>query len=225
VTRTDWLSDARTQPPEVALDILRPTRPGLVSARKLRLFACACCRRAWALLPKAARKAVEAAERYADGAATLKELRTAERRAADRAAANAVARPAVAYAARAASNAARFPVSASCHDVCYCARRALEVAGRKLEAETRAQGRLLADVFGDPFRRSEIDRAWLAWNDGCVRRIAHGIYAGRAFGDMPLLHDALLDAGCDDEDLLEHCRGEGPHVRGCWALDLLLGKM
>ena len=69
-----------------------------------------------------------------------------------------------------------------------------------------------------------VDRAVLAWNDGTVRRIAWGIYEQRAFGRLPILHDALLDAGCDDEALLEHLRGEGPHVRGCWALDTLLGR-
>jgi hypothetical protein len=54
--------------------------------------------------------------------------------------------------------------------------------------------------------------------------IAQGIYAGRAFDRLPILHDALLDAGCDDEAILSHCRCEGPHVRGCWVIDLLLGK-
>ena len=54
--------------------------------------------------------------------------------------------------------------------------------------------------------------------------IAEGIYEERAFGRMPILHDALLAAGCDDENILAHCRGEGPHVRGCWVVDLLLGK-
>jgi hypothetical protein len=64
----------------------------------------------------------------------------------------------------------------------------------------------------------------LAWNDGTVRRISEGVYAERAFDRLPILADALLDAGCDDEELLAHCRSEGPHVRGCWALDRILGK-
>jgi hypothetical protein len=76
-----------------------------------------------------------------------------------------------------------------------------------------------------PTRRAPTVRAeWLAWNDGTVRRIAQGIYEEGAFDRLPILADALLDAGCDDEDLIAHCRQPGPHVRGCWAVDLILGK-
>jgi hypothetical protein len=76
-----------------------------------------------------------------------------------------------------------------------------------------------------PTRRATTIRAeWLAWNDGTVRRIAQGIYEEGAFGRLPILADALLDAGCDDEELIAHCRQPGPHVRGCWAVDLILGK-
>jgi hypothetical protein len=64
----------------------------------------------------------------------------------------------------------------------------------------------------------------LTWNDGTVRRLAEAIYEERAFGRLPILADALLDAGCDNEELIAHCRSEGPHVRGCWAVDLILGK-
>jgi hypothetical protein len=72
--------------------------------------------------------------------------------------------------------------------------------------------------------RVPIDPAWLRWNDGLVTRLARGIDEGRRFEDMPILHDALLDAGCDNQDILDHCKEPGPHVRGCWVLDLLLGK-
>jgi hypothetical protein len=68
-----------------------------------------------------------------------------------------------------------------------------------------------------------MDSAILAWNDATVPRIAEGIYAERAFGRMPFLHDALLDAGCNDEVLLSHCRNPEGHARGCWALDFILG--
>jgi hypothetical protein len=67
-------------------------------------------------------------------------------------------------------------------------------------------------------------RAVLAWNDGTVRKIAEGIYAERAFDRLPILADALLDAGCDNEELIAHCRGAGPHVRGCWVVDTILRK-
>ena len=69
-----------------------------------------------------------------------------------------------------------------------------------------------------------MSNAVLAWNDGTVRRITEGIYEERAFDRLPILHDALLDAGCDNEDILAHCRSAGPHVRGCWVIDLILGK-
>ena len=91
--------------------------------------------------------------------------------------------------------------------------------------ERREQAALLRCLFGSPFRPpAPLPLAVLAWNDGTVRRIAEGIYGERAFDRLPILADALLDAGCDDEGLLAHCRSEEPHVRGCWAVDLILGK-
>jgi hypothetical protein len=64
----------------------------------------------------------------------------------------------------------------------------------------------------------------LAWHDGTVGRIAAGIYEDLAFDRLPVLADALLDAGCDDEGLLAHCRSAGPHALGCWAVDAILGR-
>ena len=84
---------------------------------------------------------------------------------------------------------------------------------------------MLRDIFGNPFRPPPpLPAVVLAWNDGTVPRIAEGIYAERAFDPLPILSDALIDAGCEDEALLAHCREPGPHVRGCWAVDLILGK-
>ena len=57
-----------------------------------------------------------------------------------------------------------------------------------------------------------------------VVKIAQGIYDERAFDRLPILADALEDAGCDNADILAHLRSPGPHVRGCWAVDLILGK-
>ena len=62
------------------------------------------------------------------------------------------------------------------------------------------------------------------WVTPTVRALAEGIYADRAFDRLPILADALQDAGCDDADVLAHCRGPWPHVRGCWVVDLVLGK-
>src|SRR5262249_35743058 len=81
------------------------------------------------------------------------------------------------------------------------------------------------DICGNPFHPSpELPTAVLGWGDRTVPRLAEGIYTEGAFSRLPILADALLDAGCDDDDLIVHCRGAGPHVRGCWAVDLILGK-
>jgi hypothetical protein len=64
----------------------------------------------------------------------------------------------------------------------------------------------------------------LAWNGGTVQRLAQAIYEEEAFERLPILADALEDAGCDDYLLLSHMRGPGPHARGCFVLDAILGK-
>jgi hypothetical protein len=91
-------------------------------------------------------------------------------------------------------------------------------------SEGAAQAILLRDIFGNPFRPVALDPAWLAWNGGTVRKMAEAIYDDRAFDRLPILADALEEAGCTDRDILDHCRWGGDHVRGCWAIDLLLGK-
>ena len=83
---------------------------------------------------------------------------------------------------------------------------------------------LLRDIFGPlPFRPVAVAPDWLQWNHGTVPAVARHVYEDRAFHDLPILADALEDAGCTDSDILGHCRGAGPHVRGCWVADLLLG--
>ncbi|MCI0701000.1 MAG: hypothetical protein L0241_07950 [Planctomycetia bacterium] len=80
---------------------------------------------------------------------------------------------------------------------------------------------LVREIFGNPFRPVVVEPSWLTSD---VVALAAGIYEDRAFDRMPILADALQDAGCDNNDILNHCRGEGPHVRGCWVIDALLGK-
>jgi hypothetical protein len=92
-------------------------------------------------------------------------------------------------------------------------------------AETKFQCDLLREVFGNPFRRPAVDLAWLAWEGGTVARLAGAVYEGRSFDQLPILGDALEEAGCADAEMLAHCRQQpGAHVRGCWVLDLLLRK-
>jgi hypothetical protein len=87
--------------------------------------------------------------------------------------------------------------------------------------EEQAQTGVLRDIFGNPFRPVTLDPAWLTPK---VKTIAQAIYNNRAFERMPELADALAEAGCSNQDILSHCRGPGPHVRGCWVVDLVLGK-
>jgi len=90
------------------------------------------------------------------------------------------------------------------------------------DAEIEKQNAILRDIVGNPFRSLSIAPALLAWNVGTIPKIATAIYDGRAFGDMPILADALEEAGCADETILSHCRQPRMHVRGCWLLDLVL---
>ncbi|MBP3959086.1 hypothetical protein J8F10_27900 [Gemmata sp. G18] len=76
-------------------------------------------------------------------------------------------------------------------------------------------------IFGNPFRPAVANPAWFT---STVLALATGIYEDRAFDRLPILADALQDAGCENADILNHCRSDGPHVRGCWVIDLLLGK-
>jgi hypothetical protein len=80
---------------------------------------------------------------------------------------------------------------------------------------------ILRDVIGNPFRPVAFSPDW---RTNTVLTLARQMYEGREFSAMPILADALQDAGCDSADVLDHCRGGGPHVRGCWVVDLVLGK-
>jgi hypothetical protein len=88
--------------------------------------------------------------------------------------------------------------------------------------EASAQRSLLRDIFGNPFRPVTFSPEWRT--DTAVA-LARQMYDLREFGVMPILADALQDAGCDNDDILNHCRHPGEHVRGCWVIDLLLGKV
>ena len=80
-------------------------------------------------------------------------------------------------------------------------------------------------ALGNPLREVIIDPAWLSWNGQAIVHLAQNVYEQRAFGRLPTLADALEDAGCTESSLMEHFRGRASHVRGCWALDALLGRV
>ncbi len=194
--------------PLVMLDFLR----GKASDRKVRLFACGFCRRNWHLLPDGpSRKAVEISERYADGQVKRQALSEARRMACK-------PRPKIHIAYYVASDSAWDAAvqTADAHDRYW---------GRERdERRMRDQCELLCELFGDPLLSAAVNPAWLYWNDGAIRKMAQLIYDHRGFDRLPLFADTLEDAGCTDADILNHCRQPGEHVRGCWAVDLLLGK-
>jgi hypothetical protein len=213
---------------------------GLGSERKLRLFCCACCRIVWHILVhQQSKAAVDSAERFADGLLTLDELGGV------RAAASTVAdaynlpkqrdaRRQVKYAeqraAAATVSATRtddgWPFWEHVTDVIHCIQDSAvcQLIGQSEESVSVMLADLLRDIFHNPFRNVILNPAWLAWNNSIVVKLAHQIYDDRHFDRMPVLANALEDAGCDDADILDHLRSPGPHVRGCFALDLLLGK-
>jgi hypothetical protein len=89
------------------------------------------------------------------------------------------------------------------------------------KAEQHWQASILRDIFGNPFRPVSFSPDW---RTSTAVALAQQMYDSRDYSAMPILADALQDAGCDNADVLDHCRGPGPHVRGCWVVDLVLGK-
>jgi len=92
------------------------------------------------------------------------------------------------------------------------------VKGPRLQ---RRHAELIRDIFSNPFRPVTFDPAW---QTSTVVALAQQMYESRDFSPMPILADALQDAGCANDDILGHCRGEGVHVRGCWVVDLVSAK-
>jgi hypothetical protein len=214
MTEAEWLACTDPRP---MLEFLRDK----ANERKLRLFACACCRRIWRLLSdERSRKAVRTAERFADGLATRQQLRAARAYAAD---AYAFAQGGPYYAPAAHAACAHAAAARAIDEVAEAARCAAAHPATT-NTEEAAQAALLRDLFGNPFRPVTAAPAWLLWNGGTVVQLAQTIYEERAFDRLPILADALEEAGCDNADVLAHCRSGGEHVRGCWVVDLLLGK-
>jgi hypothetical protein len=223
---------------------------GRSHGRKLRLFAAACVRRFWHLLTdERSRRAVEVGERYADGLATDGELRRAGEAVYPVIDAAYTARDAAwdAYNATEAADQASYDTVlsvdfacqifraawAATHQSCFeAARYTANTASACVEEGTRhvlerEQAALLRDVVGPlPFRPVSLPPFLLAWNDRCVVKLATGVYEERDFSSerMGVLADALEDAGCSDPEFLGHLRSPGPHVRGCWVVDLILER-
>jgi hypothetical protein len=246
MTGADWLTCDDSGP---MLEHLR----GETSTRKLRLFAVACCRHIWHLLEEQrSRDAVEVVERIADGLCGEDELRSASEQAGEAAEAAHWENRAgtIQTAAEAAAMASTEVMSLDL--AIRLAETVAEAAGDEAtdeaweatwttpgktneerwavheaiyrQAEAKESSRLadlLRDIFGNPFRPVELDPGWLAPN---VVMLAQRIYEDRAFDRMPELADALGAAGCKVAEILSHRRQLGEHVRGCWVVDLILGR-
>jgi uncharacterized membrane protein len=190
--------------------------------RKLRLLACACCRRVWHKLTEDRdRRMVLLSEDFADGAASPQELGAARQLSLDR---PGHIFPAVRAAIATADPQPRAAVNEAMFGVCSAVASHGAGYGERWQAEAEALAEVVRELFGNPFRAARCERRWLTANDGAARRVAQAAYDSRDLADLPVVADALEEAGCDERALLGHLRSPGPHVRGCWALDLVLGK-
>jgi hypothetical protein len=195
-----------------------------VSNRKLRLFGCACCRRFAHLLPtEATRHALEWSERAADGLVPFSELAAAR-------AAIKVQHPR--NAGGWASNCAHFLAGRAAKSAAFSAYSTANEVARSLGEPDGTRHRpfaaLMLDVVGNPFRAPRWEKRW---RTSTVRALARAAYDNRPAGDgrldplaLAVLADALQEADCDEPALLDHLRAPGPHVRGCWVLDVVLGN-
>jgi hypothetical protein len=200
VTEADWNNSTE---PQKMIEALRAS--GKASDRKLRLFAVACCRRLLHLLPEwRHRRHVEVAELYADGKAGEEELGGAR---------------------------TQWPWGFSLDPGPGSEPDDLTWLASDRAAEVAAQAGLVRCIF-NPFRPlPQLPASLLQWHDGIIPKMANAIYDER---DLPsghlrsdrlaVLADGLQDAGCEDAELLGHLRGGGVHVRGCWGVDVVLGR-
>jgi hypothetical protein len=236
MTEAEWLTCADPTP---MLAFLR----GQASGRKLRLFAVACCRHVWRFFTdERSRRAVEVNERYLRGEATLDDVTRAAAAVQEamqkkwgevceaRRVADSGGRDAPFFFARAQELEAEFTTYWIAEqlgkvDVSLTAGLAAwGVAWSKVatgQDEKRFQSDLLRDLIPDPFRPPDLGPAPLP---APVLELARAIDESADFAALPALADALERAGCPSASLLSHCRGAGPHARGCWALDLILGR-
>jgi hypothetical protein len=204
------------------------------------LFACACCRSAWhRIAEESGRNAIEVAERFADGQAGADELAAAFA-AADECVNRLTGTPGWREgeggmdplgASKAARLAAHPDIRRSADEAAGHAAMGLALVILDLwdfGDERVRQCFVLREVAGNPFRPAPaVEPSVIEWNDGTPRQLAEAIYADRDFDRLPVLADALEDAGCANADLLGHLREPAPrvpHVRGCWALDLVRAK-
>jgi|SRR5579883_450108 len=193
--------------------------------RKVRLYSCACCRAANQLHQNAwVRKAIERGESYADGELADSTIERWRREAEKLwvSVRGFEPLPHIAAVYLAVEDACRHTTDGHYRWAWKRLSSRPESMGQHSEANVEAiLLPLLRDIFGNPFRPVVFDPEW---RTSAAVALAVQMYDSRDFGTMPILADALQDAGCDSADILDHCREPGPHVRGCWVVDLVLGK-
>lgn len=240
MTESKWLACA--EPGIMLRYLIRSKRHGVLATdRKLRLYLAACCRRIWSLIDnEPCRKGVVFAEQFADGL-----IGDVDRR---------VARSAAREAAQACQARQDYAAACAAWSASYCLDKRIKLAGggvppqahavswaRRgnqdtdipkhliiINNEMREQSNLLRDIIGSPFRPVTINPAWKTRSVGAIAQAAYEdriLPAGTLDNTrLAILADALEEAGCDNSDVLNHLRQPGDHVRGCWVVDLLLGK-
>jgi len=216
-------------------------RPPDEAAKKTRIFKCICCRHIWHLLTDhRSRQAVEITERYVGGEATIDKLSEAANGAAeatrsitpsynlDGTDSNSSRRTAAQAAEYTAANSrfvalgiAQWIASARGTEHSLIAPYDKNVFKTAHQQASKFICEAVRDIFGNPFCPVTLDPSWLTSN---VIALAQQMYDSRDFTAMPILADTLQDAGCADQAVLEHCRGAGTHVRGCWVVDLATGR-
>jgi hypothetical protein len=235
-SRGEEMNEQQWEAAEDPIDMLLRPPPGISATdRKIRLFSCACCRRIWDKTSRENRAVVEFAEQYADGLASGEELAIQEKACrlyqdVDDPEILPEDRPPEYWCDVACWHSVTARAVDGYYEVCDATRRVAR--DRSGEWEDEVQARLLRDLFGPlPFRRITISSAVLSWNDATAIRLAQAAYDQRELpagildkGRLGVLADALEEAGCTDQVILSHLRGPEPHVRGCWVVDLLLGK-
>lgn len=200
-------------------------------ARKKRLFCCASCRLVWdSLTEEPARRAIEVAERFADGGAT--EFERVEVQEAAAQLSGSVAFAAAYWTIWSDVRGNHTSGAIYCYPLVIDAMEELALKDRAARRRVRAKEKaraaaslrlseLIRDIIGNPFRPVTFPPKWKTTT---AVALARQMYDARDFGAMPILADALQDAGCDNAAILDHCRGPGPHVRGCWVADAVLNK-
>jgi hypothetical protein len=199
---------------------------GMFSDRKLRLFAVACCGIGWHLIADDRnRRAIEIAEGLADGATYREQLPAVRASLTSVTVWCTIEESAWDAATRAALSGARDAARSAVRSKEWSGREERDAAWWQARAATKCtQADILRDIFGTPFRSIALAPTSLAWHGGLIVSMARQMYDSRDFREIPVLADALEEAGCMDADILNHCRQPGEHVRGCWVIDTLLGK-